>query len=64
VLRRLEDRIRELCAHAIIARGHELENTLEKLKSALAEHTDRIRQTAIQKLLNPGKHHPPDRRLS
>lgn len=38
VLRRLEDRIRELCAKTLTTRGPELDSALEDLKSALHEH--------------------------
>jgi hypothetical protein len=62
VLRRLEDRIRELCARVIITRGQESETKLEELKAALAEHTERIRKAAILTLLNQGHELQPDRR--
>ncbi|HTW32605.1 MAG TPA: hypothetical protein VMD76_13070 [Candidatus Sulfotelmatobacter sp.] len=62
MLRRLEDRIRELCARAIIARGHELEVTLEELKVALREHTERLRKAAIGKFLRAGAD-PSERRM-
>ena len=44
MLRRLEDRIRELCAKALIARGPELHLILEDLKSALHEHSEPSRE--------------------
>lgn len=62
MLRRLEDRIRELCARVIIARGQESERKLEELKVALAEHTERIRKAAILTLFNLSNEHQPDRR--
>src|SRR5580698_3958324 len=63
MLRRLEDRIRELCAKTITARGsEELEPVLCKLKIALNEHTDRIRRAAIAKLVVGGNGSPPERR--
>jgi hypothetical protein len=50
--RRLEDRIRELCAKAIAAPGgDELEPALSELKAALHEHTERLRQLAAKKLV-------------
>ena len=55
VLRRLEDRIRELCAKAIVARSpDELESIFSELKSALQEHTARLRKAAAAKLV-PGE---------
>jgi hypothetical protein len=45
--RRLEDRIRKLCADAVAAADFsELNTTLEKLSSTLREHTRRVRQLA------------------
>jgi hypothetical protein len=65
MLRRLEDRIRELCANTITARtGDELESVLIRLKSALHEHTERIRKVAADKLLNGGNGAAPERRSS
>jgi hypothetical protein len=54
VLRRLEDSIRELCAKTLIAHRTELEPILEHLKSALREHTKRLRQVAVLKLVKGG----------
>jgi hypothetical protein len=48
--RRLEDRIRELCAQAIDASGSDFHPVLEELKLALREHTSRLRKLAVQKL--------------
>lgn len=62
VLRRLEDRIRELCAKALMASGPELASVLEDLKSALHEHTERLRQVAVLKLVTGGNGSPPERR--
>jgi hypothetical protein len=50
MLRRLEDRIRELCAMAVKAEGPELELILSELQSALREHTERLRRLAAAKL--------------
>jgi hypothetical protein len=62
VLRRLEDRIHELCAKALIARGTELEAILEDLKSALHQHDKRLREVAILKLVKGGNDCHPERR--
>jgi hypothetical protein len=62
VLRRLEDRIRELCAEAVMARGPELGPILSKLRSALQEHNERLRKTAAAKLLSLEKGSRPERR--
>ena len=48
--RRLEDRIRELCALAVSAQDSELESIFSSLQSALREHTERIRKLAAAKL--------------
>ena len=50
MLRRLEDRIRELCAMAVTAEAPELEIILSELQSALREHTERLRKLAAAKL--------------
>jgi hypothetical protein len=50
MLRRLEDRIRELCATALTAEEPQLEIILSELQSALREHTDRLRRLAAAKL--------------
>lgn len=50
--RRLEDRIRELCALATVARhDDERELILSALKAALHEHAERLKKTAVQKLV-------------
>jgi hypothetical protein len=49
--RRLEDRIHELCAKALIVRASELDVTLSALKAALHEHTERLRKLAARKLV-------------
>jgi predicted component of type VI protein secretion system len=48
--RRLEDRIRELCAHAVTAQESELESIFSALQHALREHNDRLRKLAAEKL--------------
>ncbi len=63
VLRRLDDRIRDLCAKAIHARGPDLELVFAELKSALHEHTERLRNAATLRLLKKSEDFPPERRL-
>jgi len=48
--RRLEDRIRELCAQALTAQAPELDPILSALQSALREHNQRLRKLAAAKL--------------
>jgi hypothetical protein len=48
--RRLEDRIRELCAKVIVAREEEVGPAIAELKSALHEHNARLRKLAAAKL--------------
>lgn len=43
-MRRLEDRIRVLCAKAVSEKGEEWRPLLEELKTALHEHSERMRQ--------------------
>lgn len=52
--RRLDDRIRALCARAASAHDSESEAVLEELKAALSEHTKRLRRLAAQKLVGDG----------
>lgn len=40
--RRLEDRIRELCARALIEKGPEWAVTVHELQNAIQEHTLRV----------------------
>jgi hypothetical protein len=50
--RRLEDRIRELCAAAIAAQNEDqLRPILLELKSALHEHGEKLKRTAVFKLV-------------
>jgi hypothetical protein len=52
VNRRLQDRIRELCALAVAARhDDERDSILAELRSALHEHTDRLKRKAVLKLV-------------
>jgi hypothetical protein len=50
--RRLEDRIRELCAKALTAPESELHAIFHALRSALREHTERLRMLATAKLVS------------
>ena len=50
--RRLEDRIRELCARVLSASGAELEPLISELQAALREHNSRLRKLAADKLAN------------
>jgi RecJ-like exonuclease len=57
--RRLEDRIRELCAKVSVAPETELDAALSELKSALHEHSVRLRKMAAE---NFAKRKPGDKR--
>jgi hypothetical protein len=48
--RRLEDRIRELCARAVTAEESELGSIFSASQSALREHNERLRKLAAAKL--------------
>jgi hypothetical protein len=48
--RRLEDRIRELCAKVIVAHEEEVGPAIADLKAALHEHNTRLRKLAAAKL--------------
>lgn len=43
-LRRLEDRIRELCGKSLVATDAEFNQTMTELRKALREHAHRLRQ--------------------
>jgi len=62
--RRLEDRIRELCAKALTAQESELDAIHSALRSALREHIERLRRLAAAKLvsLEGNGYHLQDRR--
>jgi hypothetical protein len=47
---RLEDRIRELCAKAVMVNDPELSSVMSELRSAMREHIERIRILAIRQL--------------
>jgi hypothetical protein len=61
VARRLEDRVRSLCAKAVAAGSGELNPILSDLKAALYEHTQRLRTMAAS-TLRPPREFPPERR--
>jgi len=48
--RRLDDRIRELCAKVVAATEEEVEPAISELQAALREHTSRLRKLAVTKL--------------
>ena len=50
--RRLEDRIRELCARAVTTPEPELGEILAQLTLALQEHAKRMKQNAGEQLFN------------
>ena len=63
--RRLADRIRELCALATVARwDDERELILSELKATLHEHAERLKKTAVQKLVTQEENTPPERRIA
>jgi hypothetical protein len=64
VRRRLEDRIRELCAQAIAANNRDLEAVIEDLKSALHQRAERLRQAEVLNLAKGSNNggSPPERR--
>lgn len=62
MLRRLEDRIRILCAGTLAAHGPESEQIFSELKAALHQHSERLRKTAGIKLVRRGSDSPPERR--
>jgi hypothetical protein len=63
VFRRLEDRIRELCGKVVAAQNSDAFGpALSELKSALSEHSERLRKMAVTKLVNVEEDSPPERR--
>ena len=61
--RRLEDRIRKLCALAVVTRhDDERELLLTELKAALHEHAERLKKTAVEKLVTQEENACPERR--
>lgn len=63
MLRRLEDRIRYLCRKALTARDDELDALFSELRSALHEHSNRLRQLAGLKLIIAKETLFPERRV-
>jgi hypothetical protein len=59
--RRLEDRIRELCAKTLVAGGSELEPIFVDLKRNLHAHTERLRNMAGMKLVRREDGSPSER---
>ena len=57
MLRRLEDRIRELCRRAVLLTedSAELHEILEQLRASVREHTQRLRYSAVNPPLPPEK---------
>jgi len=48
MLRRLEDRIRDLCAKAVASQDSpELPEVFEQLRAALHEHSERLRKSTV-----------------
>ena len=62
VARRLEDRIRSLCAKAVAVGSGELNPILSDLKAALHEHTERLRTMAAALPRRLPREFPPERR--
>jgi hypothetical protein len=62
VARRLEDRVRSLCAKAVAAGSVELTPILLDLQAALHEHTERLRTMAAASTLRTPREFPPERR--
>lgn len=60
--RRLDDRIRELCARITEASNGELEGVLQELLGAVHEKVERLRNLAVRQLV--GGKTPKDRRIS
>ena len=49
--RRLEDRIRGLCGHALVAGEDELSAIISELRSCLREHAKRLREKTLDRLV-------------
>lgn len=60
--RRLEDRIRELCAKAATASDAETAQVLQELRDALHEHARHLRALAAEKLTGVTRESGDDRR--
>jgi hypothetical protein len=58
-MRRLEDRIRELCTRAIDTAEHaQFNEVIEEIREALHEHANRLRKLAATKIPEPERHKP------
>jgi hypothetical protein len=55
--RRVEDRIRILCAKASISDGQELHKILAELRASIHQHANQVRMFAASALLAPGSKH-------
>jgi hypothetical protein len=53
--RRLDDRIRELSAKAVIAEDSDLDAIFTRLQSSLQEHTKRLRKMAAEQFAGAAK---------
>jgi hypothetical protein len=51
----LDERIRELCAKVIAAKGADLEPAIAELNNALREHSQKLREMAAEKLSPKGR---------
>lgn len=60
--RRLDDRIKALCAKALTAQESELEAIIVALRSALREHNLRLRRLVAAELAGPVNQQPEERR--
>jgi hypothetical protein len=57
--RRLEDRIRELCARAVVTSDlDELDTILKQLRPALRQHIELLRRLAVERLIPPQRRNP------
>jgi hypothetical protein len=59
---RREDRIRQLCSDVLKARDQEFQSTLSELRSAMQEHTRRLRLLAASKLVSADREMTKERR--
>jgi len=48
--RRMEDKIRNLCARAVAAGDNDFQEAISELQSALHEHAQELRKTLIEQL--------------
>jgi hypothetical protein len=57
--RMMEDKIRQLCARAIAAGDDDLKDAISELQAALREHTQNLRKTLIEQLVDRKDLRPP-----